>query len=112
MDFETGMELCAAWAYECIAWAYEHVAWAYVTLRLTQLFHRLDVITAVTVAGVFFVQRAPVELLTLHTLPRGERTQKLKRRRDICHIPRGHHGAQDEEALLTHRQDLASQPWI
>lgn len=74
MGFETGMELCTAWAYECTAWAYE-------TLGLTQLFHRLDVIAAVTGAGVFFMQRSPAELLTLHTLPR-ERTQKLKRGRD------------------------------
>lgn len=51
------------------------------TLRhteLTKLLHRLDLITTVTVAGVVLMEGSSVKLLTLHTLPKRERTQRLR----------------------------------
>lgn len=94
------------------------IAWVYETLRpagLTQLFHGLDIISAVTAAGVFFMQGSPAELLTLHTLPRGEKTWQLKQSTNSpksATYPQSFVELRNEEALLAHRQDLASQLWI
>lgn len=54
----------------------------FATLRhteLTKLLHRLDLITTVTVAGVVLMEGSSVKLLTLHTLPKRERTRRLRR---------------------------------
>lgn len=77
---------------------------------LTQFCHRLNVIAAVPAAGVFFMEGSAVELLTLHTLPGGERTQQLKQRRNIRKYTTPLESTMElgNEVLLT----LANPPWI
>ena len=65
--------------------------------ELTKFLHRLNLITTITVAGIFLVEGSPVKLLTFHTLPKREGTQGWRHGRrtlsvlqsgSACHIPR------------------------